>query len=103
MRNVRSGRRPLVARRLSSSPLDAQAAGEALVCQRGIQVAVGDNVGPACERRTDHLVDELRAGCGEERRLRPGRHPLAVQEDSAHVLPELGAPRLACQNDFAAL
>ena len=82
--------------------LDAQAARQTLIGQRGVEVAVGDNVGAACERRADHLVDELGAGRGEERGLRPGGDPLAVQEDPTHLLTELGAPRLACENDLAA-
>ena len=50
MRNVRSGRSPPVARRLSSSTRSTPERGQALVGERGVEVAVGDDVGAARER-----------------------------------------------------
>ena len=66
--------------------LDPEAAGQALVGERGVEVAVGDDVGAARERGPDHLVDELRPGGGEERRLGPGRQALPVEQDLADPL-----------------
>jgi hypothetical protein len=83
-------------------PLDAQPPGQSLVGERRVQVAIGDHIGSACERRADHLVDELRACSREEGGLRPGRHALAVEEDSTDLLAQLCASGLACENDVAA-
>src|SRR4029450_11442408 len=41
--------------------VDAQAAGDSLVRERRVEVAVADDVGAALERGLDHLDDELRA------------------------------------------
>src|SRR5207248_8998270 len=56
-------------------PFDAEAAGDSLVRERGVEVAIADDDGLAFERRGDHLVDKLGAGRREERRLGPGRDP----------------------------
>src|SRR5437868_9167912 len=47
--------------------VDAEVAGDALVGERGVDVAVADHVAPGLERRGDHALDELGA-CGREER-----------------------------------
>ncbi len=51
--------------------LGAHAPHHALVDERAPDVAVGDHGRAALQRRRDHVLDELGAGCGEEQRLGP--------------------------------
>ena len=79
-RKVRSGRMPRIAFTFRVEHLvDAEAAGDALVRERRVEVAVADDVGAALERRPDDLRDQLGPRSREQRRLRPGRdlRPLA--------------------------
>src|SRR5947209_4992443 len=83
--------------------VDADAAGDPLVRERRVDVAVRDHVRAPVERRTDDGRDELGARGREQRRLRPRRHVRTVEHELAHALPDLGAARLARQHDFAAI
>ena len=82
-------------------PLDPKAAREALVGERGVEVAVADDIGSAAERRADHLVDELRTRRAEERGLGPRREPVAPQEKLADALSDLRSTWLAGVDDLA--
>src|SRR6266511_3572528 len=74
----------------------AEAAGDALVGEGGIQIAVAQDRGATVERRPDHLLDVLRAGGCEQQRLRPrvevGRD--RVEQDGPDPLADDGAARL---------
>ena len=75
--------------------LDSEPARDALVGKGRVDVAVADDVRAARQGGADHLVDELRARCAEERRLGPGRQPVAVRagaRGSAPRPPFLRAP-----------
>src|SRR5262249_40491847 len=76
--------------------VDAEAAPDALVRERRVDVAVADDVRAFVERGPDHLVDELCTRRREQRRLRP-RRDLAVvcEEQRSHALAELRPARLA--------
>src|SRR5919201_3721458 len=75
--------------------LETQAAGDPLVGERGVEVAVTDDVRSASERGSNHLFDELRAGGREERGLGPRRDTQTAENQLAHLLAELRPPRLA--------
>ncbi len=95
-KNVRSGRRPPVTRRFQSSTgLLAEPARESLVGNRGVEVAVADDVASGLERRTDLLGDELGACRGKERDLGPGDDLPAAEHELPDPFPELRAARLA--------
>ena len=83
--------------------LEAEAARDPLVGERRVEVAVADHVGAALERRRDHVLDELRARRGEERRLGPGRDLALGEQQLAHPLAELGPAGLARGDDLAAV
>src|SRR3954453_21175939 len=83
--------------------LEAEAARDPLVGERGVEVAVADDVRPAGERRRDHGLDELGAGRGKERRLGPRGHVALVQEHLADAFTELGSARLAREDDLTAV
>ena len=84
--------------------VDAEAASDPLVGERRVDVAVAEHGGAAGEGRGDHPLDQLRAGRGEQGGLGPGDDLLvAVEDDLADGLAELGAARLASRDDFAAL
>ena len=71
-RNVRSGSSPLDGGQVElEHPLEAEAAGDALVGERGVDVAVAEHGRAAVERGPDHLVDVLGARGGERARPRP--------------------------------
>jgi UDP-glucose 4-epimerase len=72
-----------------------EAAGDALVSERRVDVPVRDHRFSSLERRTDHAADELGARCGEESRLGPWAHLDALQQQSAHLLAERRPARLA--------
>ena len=72
--NVRSGSRPPVTTLFSSEhALDAEPAGDPLVGERRVEVAVADDVGATLERRPDHLGDMLGARPPQRAPLRPRR------------------------------
>ncbi len=83
--------------------LHAEPAGNSLVGERRVDVPVADHPGPSVERRLDHPRDVLRAGGGEESRLRPGSHVEPVQDDVADRLAEWRAARLAGLDDLVTL
>src|SRR5262249_44864666 len=83
--------------------VDPQPACDSLVGERGVDVPVADHVGTALEGRPDHLFDMLGARGGEERGLGPGPHRRPVEDECAHSLAELGATRLAREDDVTAL
>src|SRR5207244_12899276 len=68
--------------------LDTETPRDTLIGERGVKVAVADDDGAALERRSDHLVDELRARRGEQGRLGPGRDSVPRQKELAHPLAE---------------
>ena len=74
----------------------------ALVGDRRVEVAVGDDDGAARERRPDERGDVVRAVGRVEQRLRAGVDVVAVQDRVAQLQAELGAARLARQHDLAA-
>ena len=53
-------------------PVDAEAARNALVRERRVEVAIADDVGAALERRPDDLRDELGPRSREQSSLGPG-------------------------------
>ena len=75
--------------------LDAEAARDALVGERRVEVAVADDVRAPLERGPDHLGHELGAGGREERRLGPRRDLVAAEDELAHALAELRPAGLA--------
>jgi UDP-glucose 4-epimerase len=83
--------------------LDAQLTRDALVGEGRVDVAVADDDLPGLEGGRDHALDELRARCGEERRLRPGAHLEAVEQEPAYLFTERCAARLAGRDDIAPL
>src|ERR687892_683883 len=83
--------------------LDAQAAREPLVGERGVDVAVADDIGAADERRPDDLVDELRAGGGEERGLGPWGDGFAGEQKLTDALTQRRPARLAGVDNVSAL
>ena len=102
-RNVRSGAGRRAATVQLEHRVDAEAAGDALVGERGVEEAVADDVGAAVERRPDDLLDELRPRGREERRLGPGRDRAVAQQELPDPLAELRPSRLARRDDLAAL
>ena len=86
-------------------PLDlvgAQVPAAALVGDRGVEVAVGDDDGAALERGPDQRGDVVRAVGRVEQRLGARVDVVAVQHRLAQHQPELGAARLAREHDLAA-
>src|SRR5215210_2073722 len=71
--------------------LQAEAAREALVGERGVDVAVADDVRSALEAGRDHVFDELRPRGEEQRRLGPGPDRRVGEQELADPLAELGA------------
>ena len=71
--------------------VDAKPSGDPLVGERRVEVAVADDVGIIVESRANHPLRELRAGGREERRLRPRRRLVAVEQQAADVLSQ-GCP-----------
>ena len=82
--------------------LDAEATTCALVGDRRVEVPVGDDRRAALERRTDHLLDVLRARRRVERGLGPRRDVVAVEDEIAHRLTERCAAGLAGEDDLDA-
>ena len=80
----------------------AEVAAGALVGDGGVGVAVGDDDLAPLERRPDELVDVVGLVGGEEQRLGPGRDVVAVEHEVADGRAELGAARLAGDDDLAA-
>jgi hypothetical protein len=79
----------------------AEAAGDPLVGERGVDVAVAEHIRPPLPGWDDHALHELGAGCGEQGRLRPGRHLRPMEEQLAEPFAELGPTRLARDHDLA--
>ena len=73
----------------------------ALVGDRGVGVAVGDDDLAALERRAHQLVDVVGLVGGEEQRLGARRDVVAVQHEVADGGAELGAAGLAGDDDRA--
>src|SRR3954468_13731924 len=67
----------------------------ALVGDRRVEIAVADDVLATLERGPDDACDVLGARGGVERRLRPGAHRLAVEDELAHRLADTRAARFA--------
>ena len=91
-RKVRSGRARRRRRGSARAPVDPEPPGDALVGERGVDVAVADDGRAAVERGPDHLVDELRARGGKERRLGPGRHVAPCRTSSRIASPSSVPP-----------
>ena len=73
-RKVRSGTSPPVAKRLTPLDLvDPEAAGAALVGQRGVEEAIGDDHPPVLERGPDHLRPRARREPRRTAAPRPAR------------------------------
>src|SRR5919201_997219 len=70
-------------------PFEIRPVAVALIRQRRVEVAIGDDDPAGCERRTNDLPDELGPRRGEEERLSLGRErSLArVQDDLTDALP----------------
>jgi hypothetical protein len=96
-----AGREPLDGPQL----VEWQAKAVALVRERGIRVARGDDDVAALEGGPDHLVDELCPGCVEEERVGAGqdraRGP-ALEENRPQPFAELGSAGLTDQRDAPA-
>ena len=77
--------------------------GAALVGQRRVDEAVGDDGRAPLERRPDHLLDQLRARRRVEQRLGPvaDAEP-GIEQDRADALAGCGAAGLAHRHDLAA-
>src|SRR5919197_88696 len=75
--------------------VNAEFAGDSLVGERRVDVAVADDVLSVRQCRRDHALDELGARGGEERRLRPRAHLEAVEQHPPHLLAERRATGLA--------
>jgi UDP-glucose 4-epimerase len=84
-------------------PVDAEPATDALVRKRGVEVPVTHDIGAVGERRADHSLGQLGARGREERRLRPGRGLVAVQQQIADVLAERCPTWLANGDDIPPL
>src|SRR5262245_45722603 len=83
--------------------LEAEPAGDSLVRERRVDVAIADNVLPGCERRSDDGVDELGARGGEERRLCPGTHVDLLEQELPELFAELRSAGLARRENLAAV
>ena len=83
--------------------LEAEPAPDALVRDRGVDVAVADDRGAALERGPDHLVHVLCARGGVQQGLGPRRDVATVEDELADPLAELGASRLARRDDLLAV
>src|SRR5919198_1348100 len=83
--------------------LDAEAARDPLVGERGVDVAVADDVRAVLERGLDHARDELGTRGREEGRLGPRRQLRAVQQKLPHALTEVGPPGLTRSDDLPPL
>ena len=82
--------------------VDSEAAGDALVSEGGVHIAVTDDVAPSFNRGRNHPLDELGAGCREECCLCPRAHLHALEQQAAHLFPEWCATRLSrCDNSAA--
>src|SRR5439155_18692234 len=81
--------------------LEAQPARNALLGERGVEVAGADNVRAPRERRRDHLLDELRPRRREQCGLGPGRHLAPAEQELTDPLAELGAAGLSRGDDVA--
>ena len=81
-------------------PLEAEAAGDALVGDRRVDVAVADHGGAARERRPDQLLDVLGTRGRVERRLGPRSDVAAVEDEVADLLAERRAAGLAREDDL---
>ena len=68
--------------------LGAEVAARSLVGHRGVGVAVGQDHLATVERRPDQLVDVVRLVGGEQQRLGPRRHVVAVQHQVADLPAE---------------
>ena len=105
-RTVRCGRRSWVAHRAtSSSSRDVEGASGALVGQRRVDVAVGDDHLPARQGREHHGLDVLGLVGGVQERLRPvgQRTGRGVQDDRAQQPADGGVPGLEGEDDGVAL
>ena len=81
----------------------SEPAGEALVGERRVDVAVGDHCLAGFESRTDDAVDELRASGREESRLRPRAHLHSFEQQPPHFFPQRCATRLARCDDIVSV
>ena len=82
--------------------LAAELAPGALVGDRAVDIAVGDDHPARGESRPDQLVDVVSLVGGEQQRLGPRGHVLAVQDELADLGAEGRAARLAGDQDLAA-
>jgi len=83
--------------------LYSDAAGDPLVREGGVDVAIGDDDRTARERRLDHRLDELGSRRCEQPRLGPGRHCRPVEHELADALADLRAAGLTREHHIAAL
>ena len=84
-------------------PLEPEAAGDSLVGDRRVDVAVADDGCTPRERRPDELLDVLGARGRVERRLGPRGYVATVQQQVANFFPEWCATRLAREDDLGSL
>jgi hypothetical protein len=75
---------------------------DSLIGNRRVDVAVTDDVLTTLERGPDRVLDMIGASGGIQRRLRPGRHVVAVQDDLAHCLCDRRAAGLPRQEHVPA-
>ena len=83
--------------------LEPEPAGDSLVGDRRIDVAVTDHGCTPRERRPDELFDVLRARGGIQRRLGPRGHVATVQQQVADLFTERRAAGLAREDDLGSL
>ena len=74
-----------------------------MVGERGVDVAVADDVGAALERGPDDALDELGARGRKQRSLGPGRQLVTVEQELADALAEVRPARLARADDLSTL
>ena len=81
--------------------LDAESSPHPLVGERGVHVAIADDVCPTLEGRTHDPLDQLRARSREEGRLGPGGHVFADEKQLADTLAERRPPGLPRGDDVS--
>ena len=79
--------------------VEPEPATDALVRDGRVEVAIAHHPRPTPERRADDLVHMLCSGCRVQERLGPGSHVAAMEDEVANPLAELGASRLAGDDD----
>ena len=82
--------------------INAEAAGDSLVCDRGVEVAVGQDHGTALQGGADPGGDVVRAVGRVQEGLGAGGDVVAVQEEAPDLDPQVRAPGLAGRLAFNA-